>query len=398
MGTYTGQDKRLKYLFENGGGGGGASALSQLTDVELTNLADGQIIKYDISLQKWVNAEESGGSGGGGSVIDWNNEIFSDAYTVTTNPFVYSYTATQNCFVVFDVINNLNAVSDVTIDTEIVSQTYSNALIQDRKILFLAKGETVEVKSTYINAQLGFKAFGIRTVGVQYVDIADIYSTDEKVVGVYVDGKPLYKKSFVFNSAVTVDSNTWYDTGFSMPEACKPIRFEAQSYNEYANEGNSYPIGGNVATTGGVIYLIQFRSRSITIDSFTMYYTKVNDTAGSGIYVPSGSYATHYTTDEQIIGTWTNGKPLYRKTFSASINTNQLLTTNIYHGGLDISSYIPNTAILLPRVDKSYLDLGNSIRGFLSILPEDDHTIDVYTAYSRQGTGIFTIEYTKTTD
>lgn len=66
MGTYTGQDKRLKYLFENGGGG--ASALSDLTDVELTNLANNQIIKWDSANSKWVNANESGG---GGSANIW---------------------------------------------------------------------------------------------------------------------------------------------------------------------------------------------------------------------------------------------------------------------------------------------------------------------------------------
>lgn len=44
-----------------GGGGGGASALTDLTDVDLSNLSDGQIIKYDATNQKWVNDDESGG-------------------------------------------------------------------------------------------------------------------------------------------------------------------------------------------------------------------------------------------------------------------------------------------------------------------------------------------------
>ena len=40
---------------------GGASALSDLTDVDLTNIADGQILKWDATNSKWVNANESGG-------------------------------------------------------------------------------------------------------------------------------------------------------------------------------------------------------------------------------------------------------------------------------------------------------------------------------------------------
>lgn len=46
------------------GGSGGASAISDLTDVDLTNLSDGQILKYDATNQVWVNDDESGGSGG----------------------------------------------------------------------------------------------------------------------------------------------------------------------------------------------------------------------------------------------------------------------------------------------------------------------------------------------
>lgn len=51
--------------YSGGGGSGGASAMSDLTDVELTNLADGQILKYDSTNQEWVNANESGGGSSG---------------------------------------------------------------------------------------------------------------------------------------------------------------------------------------------------------------------------------------------------------------------------------------------------------------------------------------------
>ena len=44
-------------------GGGGSTTLSGLTDVDLSNLTDGQILKYDAQSEKWVN-----GSGGSVSV------------------------------------------------------------------------------------------------------------------------------------------------------------------------------------------------------------------------------------------------------------------------------------------------------------------------------------------
>lgn len=96
MATYTGSDKRLKYLFENGGGGGSGTnvwvgtkaeydeqalqiadgtivlivddeeyapnAMEALVDVDLTNLQNGQTLVYNSTSGKWEN-----GAGGGGS-------------------------------------------------------------------------------------------------------------------------------------------------------------------------------------------------------------------------------------------------------------------------------------------------------------------------------------------
>lgn len=42
---------------------GGASAVSDLTDVDLDNLSDGQILKWNATTEKWENANESGGVG-----------------------------------------------------------------------------------------------------------------------------------------------------------------------------------------------------------------------------------------------------------------------------------------------------------------------------------------------
>lgn len=41
--------------------GEGASAISQLTDVELTNIQDGEILKYDSASSKFINATDAGG-------------------------------------------------------------------------------------------------------------------------------------------------------------------------------------------------------------------------------------------------------------------------------------------------------------------------------------------------
>ena len=48
--------------WENANESGGVSTLDGLTDVDLTSPTDGQILKYDATNQEWINANESGGT------------------------------------------------------------------------------------------------------------------------------------------------------------------------------------------------------------------------------------------------------------------------------------------------------------------------------------------------
>ena len=46
----------------------------------------------------------------------------------------------------------------------------------------------------------------------------------------------------------------------------------------------------------------------------TRKYTKTTDTPGSGTWTPSGAPAVHYSTEEQVVGTWVDGKTVYQDT------------------------------------------------------------------------------------
>lgn len=70
-------ENNSKYYAEHG-----ASSLAGLTDVNISGVTNGQVIKYNSTTQKWENDDESGGGGTGGHVIQ--NESGTDM-TARTN-------------------------------------------------------------------------------------------------------------------------------------------------------------------------------------------------------------------------------------------------------------------------------------------------------------------------
>lgn len=72
---YTREEMYLDAIARGGGGGGGGSStLSGLTDVDISNPADGQTLVYNSTSGKWENGAGGGGSGGG---------VFIVTYTLT---------------------------------------------------------------------------------------------------------------------------------------------------------------------------------------------------------------------------------------------------------------------------------------------------------------------------
>lgn len=97
-----------EWVNANESGGGGASAVADLTDVNLTSLANGQILKYDSTSQKWINSDESGGGNlsyetvfsGSKSTSAWSSPLVFNEFDVTACDIIritaahdsYSYT------------------------------------------------------------------------------------------------------------------------------------------------------------------------------------------------------------------------------------------------------------------------------------------------------------------
>lgn len=150
-----------------------------------------------------------------------------------------------------------------------------------------------------------------------------IYSEEEREIGVWTDGKPLYEKTY-HNSAITIASNTELtidDFTDKFPVGCYGVMHNSTDNRTY------YP---NWTYTSGNIYYRKNDSGNLVLRSesdswgntwevFTVVrYTKDSDTAGSGQWTPQGVPAVHYSTDEQVIGTWIDGSTLYERSFDLS--------------------------------------------------------------------------------
>lgn len=145
-----------------------------------------------------------------------------------------------------------------------------------------------------------------------------IYSLQEREIGVWIDGKPLYEKTISYTPTSTISTNTVIGT---IQNAEKMMFVSAFAYNSSANRGVMLAYAGD--STGDSI---SFNNGAITLvinndswnSSWTIYvtaqYTKTTDTAGQGIWAGNGAMAHHYSENEQIVGTGTNGKPIYEIT------------------------------------------------------------------------------------
>lgn len=170
-----------------------------------------------------------------------------------------------------------------------------------------------------------------------------IYSEDEREIGVWIDGKPLYEKTIAFTNSVN-----YYSLNVSalnidyLVDAVARIHnntggdYTVAPYYEGSNDKFNYYFANDKQS-------IIFRSGlTYTIGSgyVTIRYTKTTDVAGSGTWTPQGVPAHHYSTDEQIVGTWIDGKPLYEKTikFNNKNVTAVENTSELVHGISDIDT------------------------------------------------------------
>lgn len=156
-----------------------------------------------------------------------------------------------------------------------------------------------------------------------------IYSEEEREIGIWTDGKPLYQRTYIF---MTGSSSGWTAYNHNIENMETPVSATGYVYGgSSAIEGVAYSVGTNAV--GSLSIALSPTEISVYLSStyftnkqaiVTIQYTKTTDSPGSGQWTPQGIPAHHYSTEEQIVGTWVDGNTLYEKSFTlaSQINVN----------------------------------------------------------------------------
>lgn len=338
--------------------GGGASSFADLDDVDLTFLQDGEFPQYNSLTQKWENV-------------------------------------------------TLTKVNDVKVNGTSVVNSNLVANIKSYKEVTQAEYEALPASKT----SDGIAYFITDAVEAEgYPPL--IYSLQEREVGVWIDGRPLYQIVLKYTDTTI---NDWVAKDIHELNIDKiafmcgtytrissvgryVYLFDSREAGHSANGSGTFRIDSeNGYSYGRLLYKIVFEATDE--QTFILQYTKTTDTPGQGIWAGNGAMAHHYSTDEVIVGTWIDGKPLYELTlytagpssiFSIDLTDYNInLITNM-HGMYTVNG----DQVTLPLSHTN----GFADQSFLRY-NSDKTLLFAFGSYQTPASNIIaTLQYTKTTD
>ena len=205
--------------------------------------------------------------------------------------------------------------------------------------------------------------------GAGDIEISPVcYSEEEREVGCWIDGKSLYQKTIhtgalaagdVYKAHNISNLETVVFAGGVFVWSGKQSPFPTSSRNsipwnatiaDIRSDNIVFEIGSNYSGT-----------YAITDSYTTLQYTKTTDTPGSGIWTPSGVPAMHYSTDEQVVGTWIDGSTLYEQTIYVENPTKSSTSGYYYYNAFSTATDIDFATLLNATIydatDGRWLDL-----------------------------------------
>lgn len=385
---------------DQGGGGGGSSTFAGLDDVSFSDLQNGQVPKYNSETHKWENANESGG---GGTVTDVEVDGVSVVNQQGVAEIEMPNVPVQDVQVDGTSVVNAQGVAEITMPTPPTPdypvtdvKVNGTSVVSNKQALITSYKEVTQAQYEALpDTKLSDGILYAIKDGGQAVDGFPplIYSSEEREIGVWTDGKPLYEKTYLASQS------------FAIPDM--EVKFIKGSALNSSGIATTMPYNdGNVVVLYYTDYVdgvpnIFFYNRNITMSSYiiTIQYTKPTDTPGSGTWNQQGAISHHYSTTEKVIGTWTDGKPLYEKSF-ANIELTRGQWTQIAHGIQNIGTKISMEGLVVRDSDGWSVPLEHYEESTVYIASEFSNTnieIKVNISSGDYKANVV-IRYTKTTD
>lgn len=221
------------------------------------------------------------------------------------------------------------------------------------------------------------------------------YTTTEQEICKWIDGKALYKRSFVLKENGTdkyTYSNGEYQIGLTGTDICFIESFISDR-NSYSYI-DSLPLSSNILitfnkTAGSVYFANNYAPSNIIV---TLCYTKSSDSSNPN----DEGTDTDYSTTEHEVCTWIDGNPLYERTYVLKEDNVDKYTYsgNEYYIGLVNTNICFVESFISDRYSTSYEDSQPAYNEIIVSFNKDTGRVYFQNSHSPKNI-IITLRYTK---
>jgi len=236
------------------GGGGGSSTLAGLTDTNIVDQTNGQILKWDSMILKWVNADE--GNGGTASSVAYDNTdsgLQATDVQEAIDEVAGGYVKNDNAIIQGTASVMATSTSDGAINVT-GNDTYgANMGVCNSEV---DGSMHINMSTTGVKELVGYDRYGVRSViiaqdatGDYSGDIIDMIDEKADIASPAFTGNPTATTQTAGNNSTRIAT-----TAFVQGE--KPSVGSITSLTTVSTNTNNWQNVGSVDTTKGNKYLI----------------------------------------------------------------------------------------------------------------------------------------------
>lgn len=322
---------------DNGGGGSGGHTIVDENGSDMPAESKlqftGNVSVSDDNVNGATVVDVLGGGGNVyGAFIDPSRVVYS---AFTFDGSTHSWTATEDCILTDNMYPPDGSTAYfIRIDGKQVFAGYSTV---EAPFVYVKKGQVVEYRA---KSGSTMKAYGV-TQGTNGIYAPVIYSDNERVIGVWRDNKPLYQKTIPFGALPNTTTKS-VAHGINNLEYVANVVCTSSNGSErinvpFVNDNNVNSQLMLYITSANIVISAGLNRSDFTTTYCTIWYTKTTDVAGSGNWNTDGVPTVHYSTSEQVVGTWYNGKPIYQKVLTPTVGAGY---NSLAHGISDLDECI----------------------------------------------------------